>query len=639
MAESSFRVDEALRKEFEEARRCYKINEVNTFCILCRTNKPEIKREPPYPLILNSVWKSEEMKLSSIGTEVEEGFDISRLYYRGYCKECKEMLSRGEQCFDQFVYTPLIKDYDRAVHVEGDNVVDVYHCALSVWWRFASLSGLACEESNEGKAHRRLLESVRVWLHRRRKFFPFGVWVFLTAIHPENMAHLKKIALGTPAIGCYTNKDTWFIPLGPLLCWFKFMKVLAEIPNCLHIGEGMTRLHLSKECVEKHMANVDDEQRRREFEVARACLVHNKRNQFCILCRRKNPGKVQLSHIIPHSVLKSAKGLHSIGPTGTEVGPSNLGYRGYCKQCEEMLSNKGERNFDKLMHKPLVENYRSDVRVEGDEVDRVYHCALSVWWRFESLWSEWACEESPKGTAFRKLLKSVREWLHKPNKSFPAGLQVGFIAVDPDCIQCLHKLKLEKAATGVYYRFLDECKRTGYVHMGPLICRYFFAKVAKDSKLPSDARVVRLPLKQDVIEYLKHVKEFMLSTEFRVSGQKEFSSNDFERIQTQTIDLIPPGKVILFDKTTPNHRHIRQIVFGQIQLDLYKPKRKEDGDGPPYEGMVSIPTEDKGLVRVWLQSDNTGSTFEIHKDALLYKYKMTEANFQVIKQVVAKLHS
>ena len=131
----------------------------------------------------------------------------------------------------------------------------------------------------------------------------------------------------------------------------------------------------------------------------------------------------------------------------------------------------------------------------------------------------------------------------------------------------------------------------------------------------------------------------MLSTEFRVSGQKEFLSNDFERIQMQTIDLIPPGKVILGDKITPNHRHIRQIVFGQIQLDLYKPKRKEDGDGPPYEGMVSIPTEDKGLVRVWLQSDNTGSTFKIHKDALLYKYKMTEANFQVIKQVVAKLHS
>lgn len=169
MAESYFDVDEALRKEFEEARSCYKVNDVNKFCILCRTKKPEISR---YPLILNSVWKSEE-KLRSIGTEGEQ-FDISRLNYGGYCKDCKGMLSRGEQCFDQFVYAPLVKDYDSAVHVEGDKVVDVYHCALSVWWRFASLSELACEKSPEGKAHRKLLERVRVWLHQPREFSPFG---------------------------------------------------------------------------------------------------------------------------------------------------------------------------------------------------------------------------------------------------------------------------------------------------------------------------------------------------------------------------------------------------------------------------------------------------------------------------------
>ena len=403
MAESSFRKvdpDEALRKEFEEARRCYKIHDVNRFCILCRTNKPDkiTTRKPPYPLILNSVLKSEEEKLSSLGTEVEQ-FDISRLHYRGYCEECKGIISRREQCFDQFVYTPLVRDYNSAVHVEGDKVVNVYHCALSVWWRFASLSELACEESPKGKAHRKLLESVRVWLRRPRNSFPFGVWVFLTALHPESMAHLKAISSETPAIGCYTNKDTWFISLGPLMCWFKFMKVLAEIPNAIHIGEGMSRLHLTKECVETHRANVDAKQRRLEFEVAKTCFEHNKSNHFCILCRRKNPGKeVQLSHIIPQSVLTSGgEDLHSIGPAGQEVGPSNLGYHGYCKQCEEMLSNKGEQNFNALMHKPLVENYNSTVCVEGENVAGVYHCALSVWWRYASLFSELVCEESSKG--------------------------------------------------------------------------------------------------------------------------------------------------------------------------------------------------------------------------------------------------
>ena len=650
MAESGFRIDEALRKEFEEARRCYKMNEVNKFCILCRTNKPDeiTTRKPPYPLILNSVLKSEEQKLSSLGTEVEQ-FDISRLHYRGYCEECKRIISRGEQCFDQFVYTPLVEDCDSTVHVEGVKVVDVYHCALSVWWRFASLSELAREESPEGKAHRKLLESVRVWLRRPRKFFPFRVWVFLTALHPESMAHLKSYSLGTPAIGCYTNKDTWFIPLGPLMCWFKFMKVLAEIPNAIHIGEGMSRLHLTKECVEKHMANVDAEQRRLEFEAAKACFKHRQPNHYCILCRRKNPSKkVQLSHIIPHSVLKSGgEDLHAIGPAGQEVGRSKLGYHGYCKQCENMLSSKGEQNFNETMHKPLVENYNSAVCVERENVAGVYHCALSIWWRYASLFSELVCEESSKGKSYRKLLKDVRAWLHKPEpRSLPFGVQVSFLTFHPNDLSYLETLGLHLAATKVYGGLMDLGSQfITSIHMGPLLCMYTFMQHSEE--IPCSIHIkegnARSRLKEEeipgVVKYMKGVKELMLQLEARASNETPHSSEPYDVVES--IDLIPKHKAVIHGHEVidfPYHRHIRQVTClsraGRIQVELYK-HNTENGDEPPYQGMASIPTVGGGFVRVWLQSDDTGRTFTIHKDAPV-TYIAKEA-LDSLKQVVASL--
>ena len=97
------------------------------------------------------------------------------------------------------------------------------------------------------------------------------------------------------------------------------------------------------------MAMDPDELLRTEFEKAYECFDKNKANKFCILCRKKNTDKrVQFSHIIPQSVMKSASKeeplLHSVGQSGQEVGHGvNFGYKGYCGSCEDMLSKKGEQ--------------------------------------------------------------------------------------------------------------------------------------------------------------------------------------------------------------------------------------------------------------------------------------------------------
>jgi len=56
-----------------------------------------------------------------------------------------------------------------------------------------------------------------------------------------------------------------------------------------------------------------DEVLRRELEQARTCYLRNKPNYFCILCRtRYHEKQIALSHLIPHSVLKSGgKELHT----------------------------------------------------------------------------------------------------------------------------------------------------------------------------------------------------------------------------------------------------------------------------------------------------------------------------------------
>ena len=366
-----------------------------------------------------------------------------------------------------------------------------------------------------------------------------------------------------------------------------------------------------------------DEVLRQELEHAGTCYSRNEPNYFCILCRTRYPKKeIVRSHLIPYSVLDSAGiELHAINAAGQEVGLRRHGYRGYCRRCEEMLSSKGEQNFNKLMHKPLVRDNNSAVRVEGDEVGKVYHCAISIWWRLASIHSKSACEKSHKGKEYRKLLERVRVWLHKPRGSLPLGLQVIFFAFHPDDISYMKRYDLHHAATEVYAGVRGGDGDVTRVQMGPLHCLYMFCRLFVDISRSmhidkGNARLLRIP-KENMKEHMQNIKEQMLQLEARAKNRKRRSSEP--PVKVSSLDLIPPGTaVITYEKVEfPHHHYIRTAIcasyLGNIRIDLYKPTQQEDK--PPYEGLAFISTKGGGCVRVWLQSDPTGNKFAIHKDA------------------------
>ena len=388
-----------------------------------------------------------------------------------------------------------------------------------------------------------------------------------------------------------------------------------------------------------------DEVLRRELEKARTYYLTGTENNFCILCRTKcKPKDIGLSHIIPHSVLRSGGDIHSIGTAGQEVGHSNLGYRGYCKKCEGMLSEKGEQNFNQLMHVPLLRDYNSTVHVKDDRVDGVYHCALSVWWRLSSLCSELACEKSSKGKDYRKLLEHVRVWLHRPRKALPAGLQVVFVALHPDDKHHLQTLDVHLAATKVYGGLMDLSKYVTSVHMGPLLCMYMFMRlsvvISPSIHIAEGNARSPYPNQAKMQEYMKKIKEIMVQLEARASNQAPCSSNPVEEVAS--LDLIPPGIAVISSERVcfRYHHPICQISDpsrtggNSIQLDLYKPQGKQ-GDDPPYQAMASIPTIPGGLLRIWLQSDTTGTKFEIHKDTPLRR--LDKGTLKKIEDLVAAL--
>lgn len=200
----------------------------------------------------------------------------------------------------------------------------------------------------------------------------------------------------------------------------------------------------------------DDEVLRKELEEARSVLLENRKNKFCILCREHKPKEiVELSHIYPHSVLKAAKDSHSIGPSGREVGHSKLGYKGYCKSCERMLSDRGEKHFNTVMHKPLIDNINTAIHVKSEYVAGIHHCAMSIWWRCASLTAT-ACDPSENGKKLRKLLEVVRHWLHEPSKDLPNGIHVYFMALHSSNLAALRRVHLESDAIHSYH-CVDDC--------------------------------------------------------------------------------------------------------------------------------------------------------------------------------------
>ena len=371
-----------------------------------------------------------------------------------------------------------------------------------------------------------------------------------------------------------------------------------------------------------------DELLRTEFEKAYMCFARSKDNWFCTFCRKKNTDKrVQLSHIIPYSVLRSAHekgGALSIGTAGQEVGHSNLGYRGYCGSCEDMLSKKGEQRFNPLVHVPLLSDYNSAVHVEGEDAASVSHCALSIWWRAASV-GELACEESDEGRDYRKLLERVRVWLHNPKEYLPYGLQFYFVVYHPDDVYLLRRRGLGKPAKD-YYGYLsrgNQDRRLQYICMGPVTCYYEYFNLS----CFSSSSPIHIPAGEDrhcwfnmeeVMLYMKKVYDIMLQQQVRATDQ-EPSSSEYP-LKIKSADIIPSRICTIYGDKMIFHYHDpfgEEKDFGDMKLQLYK-LTKGKGNDPSCNAVLTTPNSPtppnppstqptihpsgQGRIRVWLQS-------------------------------------
>lgn len=385
-----------------------------------------------------------------------------------------------------------------------------------------------------------------------------------------------------------------------------------------------------------------DEQLRKELEFARSCLIGNKVNFFCILCRKNNPSKCKdiRSHIIPNSVLSAGKDLHCIGPGGQEVGHSKLTYQKYCESCECMLSEKGELHFNPVMHEPLVQEFDEAIDVKDSEIAAsIHHCGISIWWRFASL-TELAADSSSNGTKLRQLLEVVRVWLHNPDSYMPKGLHVLFTALNSEELSILRSKDLDKAATGLYGSLNREDGRILKVVMGPLHCLYLYFD--QKFKLPSSVRIAKgvdrprvgmEDLECDMIS----IRKIMLNIEQRASNREPPPSAGI--VEVSYLDLIPKGLATVFDKSVEFHYHwlVKVRTIGKVKLLLYKPKKEKKGDERKYYALAIIPSGPEEQVRVWLQSksDYDHKKFEVHKDVRLLG--LTTVAVQALKDIVDHL--
>ena len=364
------------------------------------------------------------------------------------------------------------------------------------------------------------------------------------------------------------------------------------------------------------MAMDPDELLRTEFEKAYECYDQNKANKFCILCRKKNTDKrVQFSHIIPQSVLRSAIEkeplLHSVGQSGQELGHRvSFGYKGYCRSCEDMLSKMGEKLFNPLVHVPLISDFNSAVHVvEGDDAASVSHCALSMWWRTESL-SRLAREKSAEGRNFRKLLEYVRVWLHNPREYLPYGVQFSIAVYHPDDVSELRRHELDLAATK-YYGCLDgaDDRRLRYICMGPVRCCYTYFKLSCFSSsspihIHAGEDRLRWPDMEQLIGYMWNLKDRLMQQELRVRNQVPSSSEGDPEL-VSSADIIPTRLCTYINgelKFRYHHLFEEEKEYRSMKLQLYKPTNRKRDD-PSCNAVLTLPTRSgQGLVRVWLQS-------------------------------------
>ena len=646
-------LDELFRKEFEKAHQCYIRKQRNPFCILCRRkNTGIIVASPFFPRSVRSL----------TGTPLEH--TISG--YIGYCKSCEDMLSEKEQGLYSLVHAPLAEDFNCAVHVEGEDAARVCYCALSVWWRFASLTCLAYDKSNRGKEFRKLLDVVRWWLHKPRGYLPCGLQFFIYALHPGDAAKLREHGPELAATKFYGHLNNEagrvsLICMGPVRCMYLYFpwscfqtsspidipagKERLELEMYMEIMASECRIGSSRQLLPAVINNDKDEELRLEFEKAQVCYREKTPNRFCILCRKRNCDKrVQLSHITPHSVIKSAGcDIVSTDSTGQQIGHSMSGYRGYCKQCERMLSDNGETNFNRLIHKPLVEDPDCAVRITGKDVRDVYHCALSIWWRHSSLHGL-ASEKSDDGKKVRQILENIRTWLHDPSDDYlPVGLQVDFNTLHKDDRSFLKEQGIDTDLD--YDPFVHDGSPIVQIHLGPLICKYVCTTdgsslpISLYLDIPEGDKRRRIP--QDVlIGYWQRLTEIRMSTLLRCSKEKLPSSSS--TLYVHKLDLIPQGIAHILDDcvTFRFHRCIRDLTWSNatmdvsIKLKIYKLKDKP-GDGPPYNALMIFSGHyDHKRIRLWLQSE-TGTTFSI--DEKVHVHLLSEDHKRDLEDLVARL--
>ncbi len=107
---------------------------------------------------------------------------------------------------------------------------------------------------------------------------------------------------------------------------------------------------------------------------------------LCLLCRKNEAKKqFQLGHLIPHSILETG-GIKYFADLnqGKESGPSNMGYRAFCGECEDRFSKNGETYLNEQFFKPFYEKQDEEITcsvLNKDGQPWLYFSILSIVWR------------------------------------------------------------------------------------------------------------------------------------------------------------------------------------------------------------------------------------------------------------------
>ncbi len=107
---------------------------------------------------------------------------------------------------------------------------------------------------------------------------------------------------------------------------------------------------------------------------------------LCLLCQKNEAKKpFQLGHLIPHSILKTG-GIKYFADViqGKESGPSNMGYRAFCAECEGRFSKNGEVYLNEQFFKPFYEKQDEKITrcvLNKDGQPWFYFSILSIVWR------------------------------------------------------------------------------------------------------------------------------------------------------------------------------------------------------------------------------------------------------------------